>query len=116
MPAPMAGNANSGKRQEKLWRDALHLAVNAPGPEGKKKLRHIAETVVRLAMGGDMAAVKEIGDRLDGRPHQTVDTTVQHVEEGESFPRASSYVEWAERHGGSIATLGTSTGSSGKSH
>ena len=71
----MAGNANSGKRQEKLWRDALLLAVNAPGQEGKKKLRHIAETVVRLAMGGDMVAVKEIGDRLDGRPHQTVEAS-----------------------------------------
>ena len=30
---------------------------------------------MRKAIGGDMAAIKEIGDRLDGRPAQQIQAT-----------------------------------------
>jgi hypothetical protein len=58
---------------EKPWRDAIRLAVNATTGDGDpKKLRLIAEKLVELALAGDAAAIKEIGDRLDGKPAQAV--------------------------------------------
>ena len=64
----MAGNANSGKGKHKLFRDAIALAVHdADG----KKLRDIAEKLVTMAQDGDMQAIKEVGDRLDGKPAQS---------------------------------------------
>ena len=57
-----------GSKPDKIWRDALMLAANEPGPTGRKRLREAAEKVVELALAGDMAAIKEMGDRLDGRP------------------------------------------------
>lgn len=56
-----------GRRKEKPWRDALTLALK--DGDGLK-LRKIAEAVVSLAETGDMQAIKEIGDRMDGKPAQ----------------------------------------------
>ena len=36
-----------------------------------KRLERMADKVVKLALDGDMQAVKEIGDRLDGKPAQS---------------------------------------------
>ena len=62
------GNTNGAKRN-RLWTDALkrHAAQN---PEAMAK---IAKKVFQLAMEGDMQAVKEIGDRIDGKPVQAVE-------------------------------------------
>ena len=68
----------AGRKGEKHWRDAVQLAVNRMVDDGKdtrRALKIIAEKVVTLAMEGDMAAIKEIGDRLDGKAHQSLDTT-----------------------------------------
>lgn len=43
-------------------------------------LRRIAEKVVLMAESGDMAAIKEIGDRIEGKPAQT--QIVQGDEDG----------------------------------
>ena len=39
----------------------------------KTKLAELAEALVNAGVGGDARALKEIGDRLDGRAHQSVD-------------------------------------------
>jgi hypothetical protein len=58
---------------EKPWRDAIRLAVNAIVGEGDaRKLRLLAETLVRKGLEGDTTALKEIGDRLDGKPAQAI--------------------------------------------
>lgn len=57
------------RSNNKPWEGALLRAVLA---DDGKRLRSIAETVVRLAIEGDMAAVREVGDRLDGKPKQVV--------------------------------------------
>jgi hypothetical protein len=36
-------------------------------------MARIAETVVKMALEGDMQAIKEIGDRMDGKPSQQVE-------------------------------------------
>ena len=64
-----------GNKSEKLWRDALMRAVKraVPGKPNKTTyLECIATRCVEAALGGEMAAIKEIGDRLDGRAIQPI--------------------------------------------
>ncbi|MEM1353154.1 MAG: hypothetical protein AAGF27_12475 [Pseudomonadota bacterium] len=59
------------------------LAVNESvegNAGGRKKLRAIADKVVELAMEGDMQAIKEIGDRMDGRAPQSVEGSGENGE------------------------------------
>jgi len=68
----------AGRKGEKHWRDAVMLAINETvegDPTGRKKLRIIADKVTDLAMDGDMQAIKEIGDRVDGRAPAEVNVT-----------------------------------------
>lgn len=65
----------AGSKSDKEWRDALRLALHEPVDDNGKKakaLRLVARAVVRKAIEGDIAAAKEIGDRIDGKPAQTV--------------------------------------------
>jgi hypothetical protein len=67
----MAGvKGRSGPKQEKPWRDALRLAALGRTQDGQVKLRVIAERCVAAATAGDMSAIVEIGNRLDGKPRQ----------------------------------------------
>lgn len=108
------------KVRRKAWTEAVTKAVNKAitddGGNVQTCLDIIAERLVKLAMEGFMPAIEEIGNRIEGKPHQSVEAVVHNIEEGESFPRSSSYLEWEERHGKSIGAVGTSAGASGKSH
>ncbi len=58
----------------KEWADALRVAAKRPYENDAEKrvcLAIIAENCVEAAIEGDMQAVKEIGDRLDGKAHQS---------------------------------------------
>ena len=66
-----------GAKSDKEWRREIMLAVNElrkdPSNGQKvKALRLLARRLVTEALGGDVAALKEIGDRLDGRPAQII--------------------------------------------
>jgi ribosomal protein S20 len=78
----MAGNANSGRRAEKPFRDALRLEIAEAG-ENSKALRNIAKKLIAQAEAGDMQAIKEFADRLDGKAVQQldVDATVRSIED-----------------------------------
>jgi hypothetical protein len=65
------GNANSGRRQEKPFRDALRMEIAAAGPN-PLALRNIAKKLIELAEEGDMQAIKEFADRTDGKVPQGV--------------------------------------------
>jgi hypothetical protein len=67
----MAGNANSGRRQEKPFRDALRMELAAVG-EDQKALRAIARKLIEAATEGKMDAIKELGDRIDGKVPQGI--------------------------------------------
>jgi hypothetical protein len=58
-----------GMKPETPWRHALMRAVNRrmKGEGSPKRLERLADVVVEAAMAGDMAAAREIGDRLDGK-------------------------------------------------
>ena len=60
-----------GTLKEKPYRDALRMEI-AAAAEDFKGLRLIARAHLEKARSGDMAAIKELADRLDGRPAQAV--------------------------------------------
>jgi hypothetical protein len=61
-----------GQQRDKLYREALRLELAAAG-EDLKKLREIAKVHIEKAAAGDMQAIKELADRLDGRPAQILE-------------------------------------------
>jgi len=67
--APL-GNTNGAKA--KRWQKALERALARKYGEVDEGLTVIAAQVVNSAAEGDRDAWKEIGDRLDGKPAQTV--------------------------------------------
>ncbi len=64
-----------GPKGDKLWRDAIMVAVKRQATDGKKtkKLAMLADKLIERALEGDITAMKEIGDRLDGKPAQAVE-------------------------------------------
>lgn len=74
MGAPL-GNQNARKAGE--WAAALRaeLAEYQDGTVGIERgtaLRHIAKKILSQALNGEYPAITEIGNRLDGKPHQAV--------------------------------------------
>jgi len=67
------GNNNASKG--KSWAEAIRRAVLKRDAEGKRKLYKLAEKLVEEGLDGDLIAIKEIGDRLDGKPAQVVQRT-----------------------------------------
>ena len=65
-------NTNSSKNN-RLWAETIKRAVTQSDSE---RLRRIAEALLTKAEDGDMSAIKELGDRLDGKPNQTVDQNI----------------------------------------
>ena len=72
----MAANLTKpcGRKPDKLWRDSLMRAVHRciEGKGSAKRLDRLADALVKQAMAGDVRALKEIGDRLDGKPTQAI--------------------------------------------
>ena len=69
-----------GPKSEKPWRHAIQKAVkewikvDENGKSQKRRaLNLLAQKIVRKGIDGDVAALKEIGDRLDGKPVQGVE-------------------------------------------
>lgn len=85
---------SAGCKPNKLWRDAISVAVNREGDDNTKRkmLAVLADKLVTAALNGDIAALKEIGDRLDGKASQdisanlsgnvTVNGTIKYVRPG----------------------------------
>lgn len=61
-----------GQQRDKPFRDALRMELAAVGAD-QKALRAIARKLIAQAESGDMQAVKEIADRMDGKPAQSVE-------------------------------------------
>ena len=63
------GNQNSSKTN-RLWGETIKRAALHNDAE---KLRKIADKLLDLAADGDMSAIKEFGDRFDGKATQAID-------------------------------------------
>ena len=63
--------------REKPFNDALRIALRSH----PLRLRRIAEKLTEKAEEGDLAAIRELADRLDGKPAQVIDRRDVHIEE-----------------------------------
>jgi hypothetical protein len=59
-------------KAEKSFANMLRIAINEANEEGGNKLRSVADALVTKAMTGDVPAIKEIADRLDGKVPQAL--------------------------------------------
>lgn len=74
------GNQNARKGKE--WFDALRYALANYEDDDVKRgqaLKKIGKTLIAKALEGDMQAIKEIGDRIDGKAVQVIDATIEEV-------------------------------------
>lgn len=63
------GNQNAVK--SKRWQQAIDRALEKRCKgDGIKALDDLAEKLLANAEAGDMSALKELGDRIDGKPSQ----------------------------------------------
>lgn len=69
----MAGapKGNTNAKNKGIWRDAIRRAL----AKHKDALDACANQLVAAAMSGDLQALKELGDRLDGKPAQSMALT-----------------------------------------
>lgn len=70
----MSNPKSRGQQRDKPFRAALMLEIAAAG-ENHKALRAVARALVEKASTGDVQAIKEIGDRLDGKVAQVIEAT-----------------------------------------
>ena len=68
-------------RRTKLFRDALLVAIKEADAEGVEAIYHVAKALVAEAKAGNVLAIKEIGDRLDGRVPQALPELGADLEE-----------------------------------
>jgi len=73
----------AGKRNEKRFFTALDMALKAEGKDDKR-LRRVAEQLVKKAEAGEAWAIREIADRLDGKSDANVNVTGNHTVTHES--------------------------------
>lgn len=72
---PGNDNAAKGKR----WRYAIDQAlVNRCKSDGQKALIALAAKLLDEAEKGEAWALKELGDRIDGKPTQSIEASVTH--------------------------------------
>lgn len=70
--APLGNQNAAGAR--KPWRAAIERAMAKRSLVARKEaLDALAEKLLEQCDAGDMTALKELGDRLDGRPAQVVE-------------------------------------------
>ncbi len=75
------GRPKGAENKDKEWRDAIRKAVHElrDAPDGDEKAQKVkavtllARKLVTKGLDGDVTALKEIGDRLDGKPTQAVE-------------------------------------------
>jgi hypothetical protein len=76
----MAVTRSEGNENLKPMRDAIALELAeekvVPDDDGKarkfRKLRLVARALVNKAVEGDVTAIKDVIDRMDGKPPQTL--------------------------------------------
>jgi Family of unknown function (DUF5681) len=89
-----------GRARERAFANAIRAEVAKVDPNtGRERLLEIARKTVEMAIAGDMSAIREIGDRLDGKPAQALDMHTEVVQRTVSREPMSPE-EWAAQYCG----------------
>jgi molecular chaperone GrpE (heat shock protein) len=89
-----SGNPNGAPKRAKLWRDAINRAIKRREETDPQALEKLADKLLSAVDTGDVSAMKEFGDRVDGKVPQAIvgdddqdPVTVRQIVTG--VPRAS---------------------------
>ena len=78
----VSGNPKGAPKRNWTWAGVYQKAVEESEADGKPVKHHIAKALVKEAKKGNILAVKELANRMDGMPMQPTDLTTK----GEKFP------------------------------
>ena len=70
-----SGNPNGRPKREWTWNGVLQDAVEKSEKDGIPVKVHVAEALVQAAITGNIQAIKELMNRMDGMPQQPTDIT-----------------------------------------
>ena len=96
-PATQFKPGNTVSADGRRWRQAINKAVSREVGSKRNRimaLDKLADTLVDAGLAGDIAAIKEIGNRLDGMAHQSV--SVDNTGNNRSITVQLSFVKPAE--------------------
>lgn len=66
------GNPNGAPKRAKIWREAIERAIKRREQDDPLALERLATAFIRKVEEGDVSAIKEFGDRLDGKVTQPI--------------------------------------------
>jgi hypothetical protein len=75
--AGVKGRSGTNKGKDKPFADALRMEIAEAGGD-PKRLRRIAVALLNKAEEGDIQAIAQVADRLDGKPAQESTLTVRN--------------------------------------
>jgi hypothetical protein len=67
-----SGNPNGAPKRAKLWKDAIIRAIKRREETDPQALEKLADKLIAQVELGDVGAIKEFGDRVDGRVAQAI--------------------------------------------
>lgn len=71
-----SGNPNGRPKRDWTWASLMEKAAEEAAETGKTQKEILVEKAYELARGGDVVAMKEIFNRMDGMPTQKVDESL----------------------------------------
>jgi hypothetical protein len=75
MPFKKGQSGNpGGQPKNRIWRDAIERAImRRRGKLDLEGIDDLADKLIDAAFAGDMTAMKEFGDRMEGKPPQALE-------------------------------------------
>ena len=71
-----SGNPNGAPRKENSLNNLLRERLEDIDPDQERSNKDIiADALVALAKTGNLAAIERVWDRIEGKPHQSMDVT-----------------------------------------
>lgn len=68
-------NKNGRPKREWTWAGLIEDQMEKLGPDKKAVKEAVAASLIAKALEGDVTAIKEVGNRIDGLPPQSIDLT-----------------------------------------
>lgn len=70
-----SGNPKGAPKKPWRWAEVIRTVAERMDKSGKEYKVAIAEALLKEALKGNVAAIKELGDRLDGKAKQAIEMT-----------------------------------------
>ena len=67
-----SGNPGGRPKRAKLWQDAIIRAIKRREQDDPQALERLADRLLSKVEEGDVAAIREFGDRVDGKVAQAL--------------------------------------------